>query len=62
MVSSTIEEAAMRPKKSAAQDAGEAQRDLFRCGLDAILDPRHGLVRLAKAIDWTVFETGFGDL
>ena len=36
--------------------------DLFRSRLDAIIDARHALVRLGKAIDWSVFEGAFGAL
>ena len=43
----------MRPKRPAAEDR---QDDLFRLRLEAIIDPRHPLVRLAAAIDWPVFD------
>lgn len=36
--------------------------DLFRSRLDAILDQRHELVRLAKLIDWDRFDEAFGRL
>ena len=49
----------MRPPKP--QNA-PAQDDFFRSRLDAIIDPRHALVRLAKAIDWAVFDEAFGAL
>jgi IS5 family transposase len=49
----------MRPKKPAAE---QNQEDLFRSRLDAIIDPRHRLVRLAKAIDWSVFDEAFDPL
>ena len=36
--------------------------DLFRSRLDAIIDERHELVRLAGLIDWQRFEEAFGSL
>jgi IS5 family transposase len=36
------------------------QRDLFRARLEQILNPRHGLVRLARVIDWSILEERFG--
>ncbi|MBW2054014.1 MAG: transposase, partial [Deltaproteobacteria bacterium] len=39
----------MKPKKSPHKDR---QRDLFRSQLSSIIDPRHGLVKLAKTIEW----------
>jgi len=48
----------MRPKKPNKTRS----EDLFRSRLDAILDDRHELVRLAKLIDWGRFEAAFGDL
>jgi IS5 family transposase len=36
------------------------QKDLFQPRLEQILDPRHGLVRLARAIDWSFLEERFG--
>lgn len=38
----------MRPKER--RESGE--QDLFRSRLDQIIDLNHGLVKLAKAIDW----------
>ena len=42
-----------------------AQPDLFRPLLRDIIDPSHPLVKLANAVDWTVFERSlepcFGD-
>ena len=32
------------------------QEDMFRARLDALLDPRHELVRLAGVIDWSGLE------
>ncbi len=34
--------------------------DLFRERLDAIIDMRHGLVRLAGLMPWSDFEESFG--
>lgn len=36
--------------------------DLFRSRLEAIIDERHELVRLARLIDWQRFEEAFGSL
>lgn len=36
--------------------------DLFRERLDAIIDRRHALVRLAAVIDWQGFDGAFGKL
>ncbi len=36
--------------------------DLFRERLENLIDLRHRLAKLAEAIDWAVFEDGFGDL
>jgi IS5 family transposase len=49
----------MRPRTPAA---ALAQDDLFRSRLDVIIDLRHPLVRLAKAIDWSVFDEAFDPL
>ena len=46
----------MRPK----QPAAEPQEDLFRARLEALVDPRHALVRLARLIGWGRFEAEFG--
>ena len=48
----------MRPKTLPRTSAD----DLFRARLEAILDGRHELVRLARLIDWQRFETAFGSL
>ena len=42
----------MRPAKR--QDQG--QQDLLRSRLDQIVDPTHGLVKMARAIDWDFLE------
>jgi IS5 family transposase len=39
---------------------GHANPDLFRERLDAIIDMRHGLVRLAGSIPWSSFDESFG--
>lgn len=45
----------MRPKQV------ESRRDdLFRSSLEAILDPEHGLLKLAMLIDWDRFDDAFG--
>jgi len=36
------------------------EQDLFRSRLDQIINMKHGLVRLAQAIDWPVLEARFG--
>lgn len=48
----------MHPKD--ARDDGSA--DMFRNRLDNIINPRHELVRLASAIDWSRFDKAFGDV
>ena len=48
----------MRPKTPPKSSA----EDLFRSRLDAILDERHELVRLARLIDWQRFADAFGSL
>jgi IS5 family transposase len=47
-------------KPSERRETGE--RDLFRSRLDQIIDMRHEMVRLAKAIDWRVLEERFGEV
>ena len=34
--------------------------DLFRSSLEAMLDPRHALLKLGEQIDWARFDTAFG--
>jgi IS5 family transposase len=46
----------MRPKPLSKTK----EDDLFKSRLEAILDDRHELVRLAKLIDWSRFEEEFG--
>lgn len=46
----------MKPKE-AVDDGAE---DLFRHRLENIINPRHELVRLAEAIDWSRFDEAFG--
>ena len=48
----------MPPKLNASQD----DLELFRSRLENIIDQRHPLVRLARLIDWRVFEERFGKL
>jgi IS5 family transposase len=36
--------------------------DLFRNRLDNMLNHRHELYRLANLIDWSMFDTAFGEL
>ncbi len=47
----------MKPKKSPIQ---EKQGDLFRVELSRIIDPGHGLVKLAKVVEWDRLEEMFG--
>jgi IS5 family transposase len=46
----------MKPRER--RETGE--QDLFRSRLDAIIDMRHALVKLAQAIDWRFLEREFG--
>ncbi|MGI9505875.1 MAG: IS5 family transposase [Geminicoccaceae bacterium] len=48
----------MQPK-TVVDDGSE---DLFRSRLEAMIDLRHELVKLAKVLDWSVFEDAFGPL
>lgn len=48
----------MRPKPPSKT----SNEDLFRSRLDAMLDDRHELVRLARLIDWDRFDVAFGGL
>ena len=47
----------MKPKKTPQKNR---QRDLFRSQLSNIIDPRHGLVKLAKTIEWDRLDELFG--
>jgi len=47
----------MKPKKPANKSR---QRDLFRVELIQIIDPGHGLVKLANAVDWDQLDEVFG--
>ena len=47
----------MKPRKSPQKNR---QRDLFRPELVNIIDPGHGLVKLAKAVDWDRLDDMFG--
>jgi transposase, IS5 family len=46
----------MKPRER--RETGE--QDLFRSRLDAIIDLKHALVKLARAIDWRFLEREFG--
>jgi IS5 family transposase len=46
----------MRPRER--QETSE--QDLFRSRLDQIIDMKHALVKLARAIDWGFLEQTFG--
>ncbi len=48
----------MRPRKQERS----ASDDLFRTSLDNMLDHRHELFRLARLIEWDVFDEAFGRL
>jgi transposase, IS5 family len=48
----------MRPKER--HESG--QTDLFRARLEAIVDPGHALVRLARTIDWAFLAARFGEV
>lgn len=47
----------MHPK-----NRGDTGEDLFRSRLESIINPRHELVKLAAAIDWSRFEGAFGSV
>jgi IS5 family transposase len=47
----------MKPKKSPHHDR---QNDLFRVELCRIVDPNHGLIKLAKVVDWDRLDELFG--
>ncbi len=48
----------MKPKKSKQKSR---QRDLFRPELTKMIDPGHGLVKLARAVNWDRMDEVFGD-
>jgi len=48
----------MKPKKSPQK---RRQKDLFRPELAKMIDPSHGLVKLAKAVNWDRMDEVFGD-
>src|SRR5208337_3553923 len=48
----------MRPRER--REVGE--QDLFRSRLDQIIDMKHALVKLSRAIDWRVLEQRFGSV
>ena len=47
----------MKPKKTPQKDR---QRDLFRASLSNIIDPNHGLVKLAEVVEWDRLDDIFG--
>jgi IS5 family transposase len=47
----------MKPKKSPHSDR---QKDLFRVELCRIVDPSHGLIKLASVVDWDRLDELFG--
>jgi IS5 family transposase len=47
----------MKPKKSSQNDR---QRDLFRSQLSRIINSNHGLVKLAKVVEWDRLDELFG--
>ena len=47
----------MKPKKTPQRNR---QRDLFRSALSNIIDPSHGLVKLAKVVEWDRLDELFG--
>jgi IS5 family transposase len=47
----------MKPKKSPHHDR---QKDLFQVELCRIVDPRHGLIKLASVVDWDRLDELFG--
>ena len=47
----------MKPKKSPQHDR---QKDLFRVELCRIVDPGHGLIKLANVVDWDRLDELFG--
>ena len=44
------------------EQVDDGSQDFFRSRLEKIINPRHELVRLAKAIDWKRFDAAFGEL
>ena len=48
----------MKPKKSKQKSR---QKDLFRPELTKMIDPGHGLVKLAKAVNWDRMDEVFGE-
>ena len=46
----------MQPREQ--REAGE--QDLFRSWLDQIIDVKHALVKLSRAIDWRAWRSGSG--
>ncbi len=48
----------MKPKKSKQKNR---QKDLFRPELTKVIDPAHGLVKMAKAVNWDRMDEVFGE-
>jgi IS5 family transposase len=55
--SRTLQFLSMKPKKSPQENR---QRDLFRVELARIVDPTHGLIKLANVVDWDRLDELFG--
>ncbi len=55
--SKTLQFLSMKPKKSPQENR---QRDLFRVELARIVDPTHGLIKLANVVDWDRLDELFG--
>ena len=49
----------MKPERDPQKNR---QRDLFRAELSRIIDPNHGLVRLAKVVAWDRLDELFGSI
>ncbi len=47
----------MHPK----DQSDDGEQELFRSRLLNIINPRHELVRLSEAIDWSRFDNAFGE-
>ena len=48
----------MKPKRSPVK---EQQQDLFRVELSKIIDPSHGMVKIANSVDWDRMDALFGE-
>ena len=47
----------MKPKKTPQKNQ---QRDLFRASLSNMINPNHGLVKLARVVEWDRLDEIFG--